>query len=117
MKQVQLFNVTTGTVVGEKIWQAKSFWSRLRGLLGKEKLTPGEGLWLIPCRQVHMLGMRYPLSVWFIDDKGKVCAIVDELPPGAISPLYRMAHSAVEFPAGWAKLTNTNEGDMLLVAS
>jgi len=115
MQSVQLINVRNLKVVGHSVWQATTFWTRLRGLLGRKKIAPGEGIWLIPCRQVHMFGMRYPLSVWFLDQTGMVCAIIDELEPGAVTPRYLNAESVLEFPAGWAKETDTHEGDRLMI--
>jgi uncharacterized membrane protein (UPF0127 family) len=114
MKLGQLHNLRTGQIVGERVWKADSFWTRLRGLLGRSCLVPGEGLWLKPCQQVHMMGMQFPLSVWFLDKKGRVCALIDDLHPWKISPHIRNAESIVEFPAGWGKATGTQLGDELV---
>jgi len=108
-----LTNRRTGQVVAAEVVLASSFWRRLRGLIGHGPLRPGEGLWLKPCRQVHMLGMRFALSVWFLDHTGTVCAIVDNLKPGQISPRLREAASVLEFPAGWALHTGVRSGDKL----
>ncbi len=112
---VQVRNERTGKWVGTKVIKADTFWLRLKGLLGKSGLEEGEGLWLFPCHQVHMLGMRFPLSVWFLDQKGFVCAIADELEPMRISPNVKGASSAIEFPAGWAELSGTIVGDKLIM--
>ena len=114
MKLGQLHNLRTGQIVGERVWKADSFWTRLRGLLGRSCLVPGEGLWLKPCQQVHMMGMKFPLSVWFLDKKGRVCALIDDLHPWKISPHIRNAESIVEFPAGWGKSTGIQLGDELV---
>ncbi|MDP4126633.1 MAG: DUF192 domain-containing protein [Bacillota bacterium] len=114
MKSGRLRNQRTGQVVGKWVWKADSFWTRFCGLLGRSNLQPGEGLWLLPCQQVHMLGMKFPLSVWFIDQSGQVCALVDELRPWRISPRIHKAVSILEFPKGWGKMTNTQLGDELV---
>ena len=114
MKSGRLHNQRTGEIVGEKVWKADSFWTRFRGLLGWPCLVPGEGLWLRPCQQVHMMGMKFPLSVWFLDNKGRVCALIDDLRPWEISPHIRKADSIIEFPAGWGKATSTHLGDELV---
>lgn len=113
MRKVSLANSRSGEVVGE-LRIADNFLTRLRGLVGRPVLEKGEGLWLKPCRQVHMFGMHYPLSVWFLDRDGKVLHIIDNLMPGKVSPLYREATSVLEFPAGWGKITGTQIGDRLL---
>lgn len=49
------------------VWLADDWPSRLRGLLGRKPLRPGEGLLLSPCDGVHTFGMGYPLDVLFLD--------------------------------------------------
>lgn len=114
MTLVSLLNSRTGKRIATSVILADSFWLRLRGLLGRPVLKPYEGLWLIPCQQVHMLGMRYPLSIWFINSQGEVYQIIDQLDPGKISPRIREAHSILELPAGWAQKTGTQVGDLIL---
>ncbi|MEX1227406.1 MAG: DUF192 domain-containing protein [Marinobacter sp.] len=46
---------------------ADTFWTRLRGLLGRSGLEPGEGLLISPCRDVHTCGMRFPIDIVFLD--------------------------------------------------
>lgn len=108
-----LTNSCTGKNIATSVLLADSFWLRLRGLLGRPPLKPYEGLWLIPCQQVHMYGMHYPLSIWFISSTGRVCHIIDQLEPGKISPRVREAVSIIEFPAGWAEKTDTHVGDIV----
>ncbi len=113
MKNGKVINRRSGEIVGQKVGRADSFWARLRGLLGRPPLAGGEGLWLIPCQQVHMFGMRCSLSVWFVDRGGRVCRIIDELQPNQISPREKKAATVLEFPAGWAAKSGTRVGDML----
>lgn len=113
MKSGRLLNQRTGQIVGEWVCKADSFWPRFHGLLGRASLAPGEGLWLIPCQQVHMLGMRFAVSVWFLDNNGHVCALIDELQPWKISPCISVASSVIEFSAGWGNMTNTILGDKI----
>ncbi|TGE32436.1 DUF192 domain-containing protein [Desulfosporosinus sp. Sb-LF] len=113
MRSGQFRNLRTGEIVGEWVWKTDSFWTRFRGLLGRPRIALGEGLWLKPCQQVHMIGMHYPLSVWFLDKTGHVCALIDELHPWRISPFIREATSIIEFPVRWGKATNTQLGDKL----
>lgn len=114
-KSLLVRNERTGKLVGTKVIKADTFWLRLKGLLGKPGLEQGEGLWLIPCQQVHMMGMRFPLSVWFLDQEGFVCALTDELEPMRISPKIKNAVSVIEFPAGWARFNEIMVGDKLVM--
>src|SRR5262249_45017392 len=75
-------------------------WTRLKGLLGTATLETGEGLWIRPCQQVHMIGMRYPVDVAFLDDEHRVVRAIAGLPPGRISPRVPAATSVLELPSG-----------------
>jgi len=114
MKLGQLWNLRTGRVVAGQLLIADSFWNRFRGLLGRSFLLPGEGLWLKPCRRVHMMGMKFPISVWYLDKTGHVVAIIDDLKPWKLSPRQHNTESIIEFPVGWGKATNTRLGDELI---
>ncbi len=114
MKSGQVRNLRTGLMVADQVLIADSFWVRFRGLLGRSFLAPGEGLWLKPCQQVHMFGMQFPLSIWFLDKTDHVCALIDELSPWKTSPRIANAISILEFPAGWGKATGTRLGDELV---
>lgn len=110
----RLRNLRTGQIVGERVWKADTLWTRFRGLLGRPALAPGEGMWLKPCQQVHMMGMKFPLSVWFLDKTEHVCLLIDDLRPWRISPRSRKAASVIEFPVGWGIATQTLIGDKLV---
>ncbi|MDA8229007.1 MAG: DUF192 domain-containing protein [Desulfitobacterium hafniense] len=113
MHAVSLINERTGMVVGKTVWRAETFWTRLKGLLGRKNLFQGEGLWIQPCKQVHMIGMSIPLSIWFLNESGVIVGIIDHLIPGEISPKYHQAASVLEFNTGWANQTGTVVGDVL----
>jgi len=113
LKTGVVYNMRTNQIIGDYVWKADSILSRLQGLLGHSYLKPGQGCWLVPCQQVHMIGMRFALSVWFLDRSGIICYILDELKPYKISPRHKDAVSVLEFPAEWAKITDTRIGDTL----
>lgn len=89
-----------GTVIADRLRAAHTHWTRLRGLLGTRRLEPGEGLWLRPCRQVHMYGMRYAVDLVFLDERGRVLQAVPALPPNTVSPRVDGAASVLELPVG-----------------
>ena len=81
---VRVVNRTRGIVLGDKVRTASGFLSRFVGLLGTASIADGEGLWIVPCRSVHTLGMRYPIDVAFLDARGVVVGILGGLPPNRI---------------------------------
>jgi hypothetical protein len=82
-----------------------SFLQRFRGLMGRDSLPEGEGLFL-PTSSIHMMFMRFPIDALFLsgeDGRGarRVVGIRENLPPwrGVVMPV-RGAKGVVELPAG-----------------
>ena len=110
---VRVTNLERDSVLGERVEMAETWWSRLRGLLGHPALERSEGLLIRPCRAVHMVGMRYPIDVAFLDPGGRVLAAYAELAPGRLSRYHRRATAALELPAGTLAASGTLVGDRL----
>jgi len=102
--------VGTGRVLADRLRVAATHWTRLKGLLGTRRLEAGEGLWLRPCRQIHMIGMRYAVDVAFLDDDYRVVHAIPALAPGKISPRIPSATSVLELPAGTIVRVGLAEG-------
>lgn len=113
MSHLRVVNRTRGTVVGSRVDVANGVWSRVRGYLGRPEPTEGEGLLLAPCNAVHMFGMTYPLDVLFLDARGEVVEVVEDLRPWRRSRRVRGARYALEVPAGTIDATGTRVGDEL----
>jgi uncharacterized membrane protein (UPF0127 family) len=110
---VRVTNLERNTSLGEQVQVAATWWKRLRGLLGRPPLQDGEGLLIRPCRAVHMLGMRYPIDVAFLDREGRIVATYPGLLPGRRSGYHRRATAALELPAGTLTATGTVVGHRL----
>ncbi|MGI6037019.1 MAG: DUF192 domain-containing protein [Limnochordia bacterium] len=110
---MRIINETRGCSLAEQAVVADSFWSRLRGLLGKGSLAPGEGLILKPCNWVHSIGMAFPIDVLYVSPHGQVLA-AHTLRPNRWGPLIRGSHLVVELPEGTLAKTKTVPGDRLL---
>ncbi len=117
MTLVEVVNETREVALGDRIGLADSLWTRLRGLLGKPALTSGEGLLLVPCRSVHMFGMKHAIDVAFVDTEGRVVATYPELQPRRRSGWHRAARKALELPAGTLERTGTLVGDRLSIVA
>jgi uncharacterized membrane protein (UPF0127 family) len=110
---VRVVNRTRGILLGDKVRTASTFLSRLVGLLGTAAIAEGEGLWIVPCRSVHTLGMRYPIDVAFLDARGVVVGTLEGLPPNRVGRVVRDARGALELRAGTLAATGTAPGDRL----
>jgi hypothetical protein len=90
---------------------ANTFWSRMRGLLGRPCPPAGEGLLLEPCNQVHMIGMAYPIDVAFISLEGVVLRVIRNLKPWRMTAPCLGARYALE--TGVGGLADLAEGDVV----
>jgi uncharacterized protein len=108
-------NRATGAVVVQRLRLAHTHWTRLRGLLGTRSLEAGDGMWIKPCRQVHMFGMRYPIDVVFLDEELRVVGTVSALPPNKVSPKVSRAQSVLELPVGSISGSGLSEGTELAI--
>ncbi len=114
MKRVRVTNTSRGRELGTRVILADWFWPRLRGLIARPRIAPGEGLMIVPCRGVHMYLMTYPIDVALMDRDGEVVAMYRELAPGARTRWHGDAHHALEVPAGMLAETSTTVGDRIV---
>ncbi len=110
---------------GEQLWRltvARSFMARLRGLMGRAALNPGQGIYLPGSNGVHMLFMRFAIDCVFVGGVGpdgarRVVAVRHNLAPWTgIVWWVRGARGAIEVGAGEAALAQLKPGDALLFA-
>ena len=93
-RQVEIANLTRGTVLGSEIHIANTALSRLVGLLGHSGLAPGDGLLIEPSSGVHTFGMRFPIDVVALDRDYCVRGVWEGLGP------FRIAARRFENPQG-----------------
>lgn len=113
MKTVCVVNVSRGTVLADRVRVADTWTGRLRGLLGRRGLAPGEGLLLTPCRAVHTFGLRYPIDVVYVARDGRVVLVQGGMLPGRPGPYVRAAAWVLELAAGTAQARGVAAGDRL----
>jgi len=87
---------------------AESAAARRRGLMHRDHFDGA--LVLRPCRNVHTLGMRFPIDVAFCDSEGTVLRTTT-LAPWRISPIVRRAAFAIEAEAGAFDRWRLTRGD------
>ncbi|MCS7246513.1 MAG: DUF192 domain-containing protein [Thermomicrobium sp.] len=95
-----LVNARSGAVVAERITLANRWWSRLRGLIGRRRLDPGEALVLTPCSAIHTLGMRFAIDALFLDRDWVIRRAVTSVKPWRIGPVCPGSVYVVELPVG-----------------
>ena len=90
-----------------------------RGLMDRDALAPDAGmLFVYPAAEPHEFWMKntlIPLSIAFLDDRGTVLNVVDEMAPKDTSKRYPSkgaARYAVEANKGWFKNAGVKPGDV-----
>ncbi len=112
MPRYTVRNPARGAVLAAGAELAGTSRQRRTGLLKRESLPAGEGLWIAPCEGVHTFGMRFAIDVLFLDRRGAVLKARPHMGPGRMS-LCVWAHSVLELPAGTIAATGTKTGDRL----
>src|SRR5215471_11386363 len=77
-----VYNATRECFLSLNVKAADTMLSRLRGFIGRFRLRSDEGIWVIPSRGVHTLGLFFPLDLIYLDENYRV--IVLELPTHTI---------------------------------
>jgi uncharacterized protein len=108
----QALNRTKGTVLATKLELAGTGETRRKGLLGREGLLPGEGLWIVPCESVHTFFMRFAIDLVYLDRKHRVRKVRAAVGPWRVSACFA-AHSVLELPAGAISSSQTQRGDTI----
>ncbi len=85
---------------------------RMRGLLGRSSLPPGEGIWFPRTSSIHMWFMRFPIDVVYVDREMRVKKTVASLKPWRFSGA-RGARSTLELPAEALAGLDVRVGDLL----
>src|SRR5277367_7100327 len=94
-------NDSRGTVLCERLEVAEGKAEQRRGLLGRESLGPGRGMYfergrLEPFMLMHMFFMRFSIDIVFLDQDDQVVRIDHNLRPWRISSLVFRARKALE---------------------
>ncbi len=118
-RYVYVYNKTRETFVATEAVVADNYFRRLVGLLGKTKRWAklGRGLWIIPSRGVHSIGMLFPIDLVFLNRDKRVVHVEEHFRPFRISKVSLKATSVLELPAHTIYRTGTQVGDTLEITS
>jgi uncharacterized membrane protein (UPF0127 family) len=107
------YNRTRKTYLATDLAVANTHWSRLMGLMGTSPadFPAGKGLWIVPCRGVHSLAMRFPIDVIYLDKAKLVVHVEHNLLPWRLAPVRWKATTILELPPSTVNQTNTAIGD------
>jgi hypothetical protein len=110
--RLRVTNLNRNTVLATCMEIAGTGATRNKGLLGRNSLPPGEGLWIVPCEAVHTFWMQFPIDLVYLDRKKRIRKLVTAVPAWRFSGCLT-AHSVIELPAGTIRQTLSQTGDAL----
>ena len=115
---VYVYNKSRESLVGTEVAVADTYLTRLVGLLGKTRtwIRPGRGLWIVPSRGVHTIGMLFPIDLIYLDRSRQVIHIEEHVRPFSISKVCLKAESVLELPPHTIFRTHTQLGDRLEIS-
>src|SRR6202163_3094846 len=113
-----VYNKTRETFVATEAMLADSYLRRLVGLLGKTRRWAqlGRGLWIVPSRGVHTIGMLFPIDLIFLSKEKEVVHVEEHVRPFRISRVSLRASSVLELPPHTIYRSGPKVGDRLEIA-
>jgi uncharacterized membrane protein (UPF0127 family) len=114
--RLRVANLSRNTVLATSMELADSSPKRNKGLLGRSRLAPGEGLWILPCEAIHTFGMKFPIDLVYLDGKNRIKKLCRDVPPWRLS-VCLSARSVLELPSGAIRETKTRPGDIIEFSS
>lgn len=107
-----IINMNKKTVVSHKPFYAVNFFTRGRGMIWRE-FDGFDAMVFRGCSSIHMLFMKMPLDVIYLDIDNKICKLSENLKPWCFFDGHRKARAVIELPSGSIKLSNCEVGDYL----
>lgn len=100
-----------------KVYMADSFATRFRGLMLRPRdfLPMGTGLLIAPCNSIHMMFMRFPIDVVYIDTNYQVLKQVPNVRPwlGLSACWHKNTWATLELPIGSIEAYGIQAGSIL----
>lgn len=90
-----------GRVIVPQVEIPVGFLARSRGLLGRESLDEGCGMYFGACNAIHTFFMRFPLDLVFFDRRMSVIRLVSGVSPFRTVFGGLGAASVIELQSGW----------------
>ena len=110
---MSITNLSKNTILAKKVVLADTFFSRLKGLLGRDALGNQEALIIKPANSIHTFFMRFPIDLIFLDKQNRVTATKESIKPFRLTSPFLNAFSVIELPTNTIKNTQTQVGDIL----
>ena len=112
-----VFNRNRESFLGLRVAPADTWRVGLRGLSEKCGVTPDDGIWLVPSRGIHTIGMLSALDLIYLDSANRVLYLVEQLGPVGVSPIRSKCASMLVMRPRAIYSSYTQIGDELLICT
>ena len=106
-------NINRGSVLAETLLTLRSNFPRTLRHINRHGLPSDCALWISPCHAIYTVGMRFPVDILFIDNRGIVVKTLRCFPPNCYVESSSNAVSALELPRDRIAESRTEVGDLL----
>jgi len=110
---MKIINRTRQAELADRAWVARTAGERMKGLLGRDGLGPGEALYISPCTSIHSFFMRFVFDAVFIAADGTALHLIPRMKKWRMSKIVPRAAGVIELPAGALERTGTCKGDKI----
>lgn len=115
MKKAKIYK--NGELITANAEIADSFFRRFMGLMFRREIADDYALHILPCNQIHMLNMRFPIDVIYLSEAGEVVRVDENVPVGKICKTVREAKSVIEMKSFAARRFGIKRGDTLKITA
>jgi uncharacterized protein len=110
-----VFNKTKESFLGLNVRCANTSFARLKGLLGMFSLPSDQGLWVVPSRGIHTIGVLFPIDVVYLDADREVIHVLEHVGPFRLTPILWKSDSILQLPPHTIYASDTKVGDQLVI--
>jgi uncharacterized membrane protein (UPF0127 family) len=109
------YNQTRECFLGLEITIADLSYAGIVDLMSTVSLKSGEGLWIVPFRDIPAAGLQAPLDLIYLDEDCRVIDLVESFPTFRVSSSSPKASSVLALPVHSIYSSQTQTGDQLVL--
>ena len=115
MKTIKIINTSKDYILGDKITEAKSVVSRIKGLIGRKEIVAETGLLIPKCGSIHTFFMSMAIDVIFLDIELRIIKLVKRLETNKLCSCWNAAY-VLELPVGTVDKSGSEIGDRVEIS-
>jgi hypothetical protein len=110
---MSVLNRTRGTMIAKHLMTLNTNCYNTLRFLNRCGIPRNCALWIAPCRAIYTVGMKRPVDIAFLNQRGRVVTMFKNFPPDCIADSSGRAVTAVELAPNALNESATNIGDTI----